>query len=564
MIGISIQFLTGRYHATPWDKQVNEGAVEWPPSPWRIMRALISAYYRSPAPPEKKQVSRLLEKLAAKPPTYHVPMEMGSAHMQHYMPLRKQATTKIYDTFYVFPGGASLDSDSDENKVVVSWAQVQLEDAEQDILRSLCEGVSYLGRAESWAELLVVNDETKIDLCGMKPITVADAAQGGDLQVLCPLSAEKAAGFCLAMQTMMPPTTAKKGSKKASSSTISKLPQTLMDLLELDINTLYQQGWNGIPGAQWVSYTEPEKTTVRLNNSAQSRQPYSVNMARYALSCTVLPSISKAVSVGERFRRSLMSRTKDEGKSVSPTFSGKNPDRDVNQEESNFAIGHQHAYYLPEVNRATGKIEQIVVFSAQCFNARDLTALGRLSKVWGDGNFEIITVLMSLGKVADFVVARQQSSPIAQVIGCSKHWQSLTPMVLPRHSKKRYIPDTQFLVDGVEDQALRLLSQLPHLDLPEMAIKREVFDHPGVRLRDRELWLAAFDRDDNPIVRVRTIDEGVTQYRSGAFQKSRYHGEGKKASDAGYWLELEFAQLQSGPIAIGYAAHFGLGVFSPV
>ena len=28
---ISIQFLTGRYHATPWDKQVNEGAVEWPP-----------------------------------------------------------------------------------------------------------------------------------------------------------------------------------------------------------------------------------------------------------------------------------------------------------------------------------------------------------------------------------------------------------------------------------------------------------------------------------------------------------------------------------------------------
>jgi CRISPR-associated protein Csb2 len=561
MIGISIQFLTGRYHATPWDKQVNEGAVEWPPSPWRIMRALISAYYRSPAPPEKNQVSRLLEKLAAKPPTYHVPMEMGSAHTQHYMPLRKQATTRIYDTFYVFPGGAF--SDAEENKVVLSWAQVQLEDAEQDILRSLCEGVSYLGRAESWAELSVIDEGVK-NLPGRKEITLANSEQGGDIQVLCPLSAAEAKGFCLAMQTMMPPTTAKKSSKKANSSTISKLPQTLMDLLELDINTLYQQGWNGIPGARWVSYTEPQKTVDNSIHRSQDRQPYSVNMARYVLSCPVLPSISKAVSVGERFRRSLMSRTKDEDNSVSPTFSGKNPDRDANQEESNFATGHKHAYYLPEVNRATGKIEQIVVFSAPGFDARDLTALGKLSKVWGDGNFEIITVLMSLGQVADFAAARQQSSPIAQVIGSSQRWQSLTPMVLPRHSKKRYIPDTQFLVDGVEDQALRLLSQLPHLALPEMAIKREVLDHPGVSLRDRGLWLAAFDRDNNPIVRVRTIDEGVTQYRSGAFQKSRYHGEGKKASDAGYWLELEFAQPQSGPIAIGYAAHFGLGVFSPV
>jgi CRISPR-associated protein Csb2 len=555
MIGISIQFLTGRYHATPWDKQVNEGAVEWPPSPWRIMRALISAYYRSPESIDKKQVSQLLEKLAAEYPTYHVPTEMGAAHTQHYMPLRKQATTKIYDTFYVFPGGASLDSDSDENKVVVSWAQVQLEDDEQELLQSLCEGVSYLGRAESWAELSVFNEEVK-NSSRTKKITVADAEQGGNLQVLCPLSAAKAEGFCLALQTMMPPTPAKKGSKKANSSTISKLPQTLMDLLELDINMLYQQGWNGIPGAHWVSYTEPPKRSKESISSDQDRQLYSANIARYALSCSVLPSISKAVSVGERFRRSLMSRTKDEQENVSPTFSGKKPDRDINQKQSDFALGHQHAYYLPEVNRATGKIEQVVVFSSKGFDARDLSALGNLSKVWGDGNFEIRTVLMSLGQVSNFVSTRQQSNSISQVIGSSRRWQSLTPMVLPRHSKKRYLPDTQFLEDGVEDQALRLLGQLPHLDLTAMAIKREVLD--------QELWLAAFDQDDNPIVRVRTINEGVTKYRSGAFQRTRYHGEGKKSSDAGYWLELEFARSQHGPISIGYAAHFGLGVFSPV
>jgi len=40
VIAISFKFPAGRYHATPWGRHVNEGAVEWPPSPWRILRAL--------------------------------------------------------------------------------------------------------------------------------------------------------------------------------------------------------------------------------------------------------------------------------------------------------------------------------------------------------------------------------------------------------------------------------------------------------------------------------------------------------------------------------------------
>ena len=35
----------GRYHANPWDRAVNEGASEWPPSPWRILRALVATWY---------------------------------------------------------------------------------------------------------------------------------------------------------------------------------------------------------------------------------------------------------------------------------------------------------------------------------------------------------------------------------------------------------------------------------------------------------------------------------------------------------------------------------------
>ena len=45
MIVISVYFTAGRYHSTPWGHHVNEGALEWPPSPWEAdARALIASW----------------------------------------------------------------------------------------------------------------------------------------------------------------------------------------------------------------------------------------------------------------------------------------------------------------------------------------------------------------------------------------------------------------------------------------------------------------------------------------------------------------------------------------
>ena len=43
MLLIEIHSPAGRFHATPWGRHVNEGAVEWPPSPWRFLRATGAA-----------------------------------------------------------------------------------------------------------------------------------------------------------------------------------------------------------------------------------------------------------------------------------------------------------------------------------------------------------------------------------------------------------------------------------------------------------------------------------------------------------------------------------------
>ena len=42
---LAVRFPLGRYHANPWDQAVNEGATEWPPSPWRVLRALVATWH---------------------------------------------------------------------------------------------------------------------------------------------------------------------------------------------------------------------------------------------------------------------------------------------------------------------------------------------------------------------------------------------------------------------------------------------------------------------------------------------------------------------------------------
>ena len=74
MIRLLFEFSAGNYHATPWGHHVNEGLVEWPPSPWRIIRALLATGYTKlgwqQVPDEMR---RLVEALAGREPSYRLP-----------------------------------------------------------------------------------------------------------------------------------------------------------------------------------------------------------------------------------------------------------------------------------------------------------------------------------------------------------------------------------------------------------------------------------------------------------------------------------------------------------
>lgn len=516
-VGIAIQFLAGKLHATPWDHQVNEGVVEFPPSPWRVLRALVSAYYRLPDPPPRPAAAQLLTTLAGSLPHYVLP-PWSTAHTRHYMPIRKEGkntTTRVFDTFLVLGNGA-LDPNA---QVVMIWQDVLLSESEKKLLQHLCRQVSYLGRAESWAELKVTEEQpTTYQAVPLQPGQTAAAER---VKVLAPLDVAGLEGFRAALDMLPKP---KKGKAKF------KAPADVMEALELDIGELHSQNWNGIPGSRWVAYEVKEPTQSRKqNNVASIQRP---TLARYAVVSNVLPNLTAAVSIGDRLHRALIKRSEQESGKPAPVFSGRKENGEHRTDD------HRHAWYLPEDTDGDGKIDHLVVYASEGFDQAAISALCSLRRLWGSESFDLQLVMVAIGQAEQYVAEVNGDLGKPLVIGRGRVWRSLTPVVLPRHPKfdrrgnPKIDPLNNLQIDGPEHQVRRLLRQLG-LDEP---------------------------------VEVKECLSGkqIGHYDWRRFQRHRYGGEGSKGPSSGYGFELRFEKPQRGPIALGYGAHFGLGVFVPV
>ena len=124
MFALAFRFPAGRYHATPWGRNVNEADIAWPPEPWRLLRALVAAYWRKGDherwPPEA--LGRLIDALAETLPVYRLPTGGIHAHTRHYMPQARGKTTLIFDAFVRIP---------EQGSIIAAWPGVTL-DAELD------------------------------------------------------------------------------------------------------------------------------------------------------------------------------------------------------------------------------------------------------------------------------------------------------------------------------------------------------------------------------------------------------------------------------------------------
>jgi CRISPR-associated protein Csb2 len=180
---IEIRYITGRAHGTPWGISHNEGAIEFPPSPWRLFRALLSVWHERAPEISEDVVRSLLSKLASTPVTYKVPQFVGS-HVRHYFPDSSHlggvatSTAKVLDAFAAVDPSTPLD---------VEW-DVDLAPAERSAFEQLASLLPYLGRAESLVDARATASPSNSESDGRRTVSEGSPTDPRErpLRLLCP------------------------------------------------------------------------------------------------------------------------------------------------------------------------------------------------------------------------------------------------------------------------------------------------------------------------------------------------------------------------------------------
>lgn len=527
MLTIELRFLAGQFHATPWDHQVNEGAVEWPPAPWRLLRALMATWHLKLAVTiDRALLDRVLSRLASAPPVYRLP-PATQAHTRHYMPLYDQGkTTKIFQAFVrVAP----------EDPVVVHWPSLTLDAEEHAALSLMLESLGYLGRAESWVEARVVDGlgEHTIN-CEPGAAEAPDQEQSRCLSPMPPLAYDRwraeaqarIADRTLAEQRQKD---AARGQAPRAELTkaqrrkiVEQVPASLADALGCDTTDLRKRGWSQPPGAMWLDYARPVLAS-HVTRRFAGAPPTRLTVARYAVASSVPPRFTEALFEAEKLHRSLVKHSDGH-----PVFTGS----DAQQRP---LTGHAHAFVLPESHDGQGHITHFTIHARMGFDDRARRALERVRRLRGHDGHHLQLVLLGIGAPADFAGSRHQAGQCPLLMKATV-WQSRTPFVPTRHAKRRRTGEPKRDADGhwigsPEHDLRRLLASQ---DLHPVAM--EPIDATDLGKRTR--WLA--------------------------FRTRRKTGNGRRGHGHGYGFRITLEEAASGPIALGYGAHLGLGQFEPV
>ena len=520
MFALVFHFPCGRYHATPWGRHVNEGAVAWPPEPYRILRALIATWHRKADKTRWKEATlhRLIETLAASAPVYRLPNAVH-AHTRHYMPQGRleggrERTSLVFDAFY------RIDPCED---LVVAWPDRILDPDDFALAEHLAGRMNYLGRAESIANVRATNI-----MDGPFPVVPGPPAEAGwtSTDVLVPLSAEQ---YAEARPMLLTQNNDKPRSKNRITFEAT-VPVNLTEALQVETSQLQAAGWSRPPAGWLVGYARPE---VGPRPSRRLRPPQAddsacFQVARFILAGRPLPPITDAVKIGEVFRRALMARV---GEPVPAVLSGRDkagaPLRDPQ---------HAHAFFLPEDHDEDGFIDHLVLYARPGLDRavrraaedlRDLWIHDRRSRDTDDesdaGRREWRVALEGFGTPAQF--------SDSALLRCSRVWVSSTPYLRPRYLKGGDpFDETQRMIRA--EVELRGWASPEKIQLNGHGPDAGSSVHVGGQMRN----VLAFHR---------------FRSRRGLTQPDR----------TGLAIRLTFSDAFLGPLALGFGCHFGLGLF---
>jgi CRISPR-associated protein Csb2 len=264
-----------------------------------------------------------------------------------------------------------------------------------------------------------------------------------------------------------------------------------------------------------------------------------MHVIRHALDSTVLPLVTETLPVAEAARRYLMGihgrLTQQNGvRGRSSVLSGRD-------EQGKRLSGHRHAYYLPSDEDGDGRIDHLTVYAAAGFGADERRAFDALTRLSlgrdTDERHPVRVLLLGMGAAGEY-----RPGPLRP----SMEWVSATPYIATRYAKTRgreridlRSPEARaaFLEDDIRAQLA--------------AVRPDLAAEEAARVTVEPLW------DDNHVFSI------AGRWRPIQFKRYRR----KRGDDGGRRLagafRLTFDRPVSGPIALGWSSHFGMGLFVP-
>ncbi len=502
---LEVKYINGRVHGTPWGTSHNEGAVEFPPSPWRILRSLVSTWFERSNHLPETTVRSLIDVLSRVSPSYTLP-KYSSAHVRHYLPESAHlegvstATAKVLDAF------ASVNN---EEALYVSWP-IELSTAERDAFSILADQLPYLGRAESVVQARLLTEGQQPQISGdSRTISVTGTSQTNARPI-----------------RLLSPTA-----------------ETNWESLMLVPWKLRQQGFVLPPGSTQVNYFADQELEWDPGQARATRHQR-VNLIEWSIQGQGKVPLTAALLYCELVRQDVLRICKNNNVSLDWRITGK-------EEGKKSERHHEHLYFLPvatgpfltgirawlppgrdgsaSIDETTTRFLStldVLEFVPKRTIGRSLLDSADSQGTENGSKARNRKWLADFREVNLFLHRSGSADPTAHpAFSESALWETLTPYAPPRHLRS----DGRF----VKSLEASVRKDLAEIGLPNpSAIEIQKVSAQGFHALD------------------------FRRHRSTKNEKLR-------DSRPAFHLSLRFNKPVSGPISIGAHSHFGLGHFVP-
>jgi len=514
------KFPLGRFHATRW----NQGAFgdpygEWPPSPWRLLRALSFRWFqlsRETGDTDRGRLYNLLNKLAQSPPEFYLPnLSWNGPAIKQYLPTEVDWTDASKKAAAFKKAKTTLNEDHYRTispDALIFWSWPNLDDVDFELLDQLNSRILYFGRSESLTQIRRIS------------------------------SLPSNAGFKCSLSV---------SENKDNVPVLAPIPGLDMNLDILLATTEDPKIKNCEipPGTTWLYAKLPERPKMMSTSKSSSKYPTNLNLLQFVIGGRVFPQKEKWVVVSERFRgmvlrerfRQITGENKtsfaslsSEQKMAVSQLSGKDSDGLP-------LVDHKHAYFsiIPDAN---SQPTRLVVWRETPFTPDEIDAFFKATErdiIW---DYNTPKWPLRLLPLPFETIPPESFSNIKHNV-----WVSLTSFV-PPVSRKRFRKSGRERPGENPEMITTKLLERNRLPIPKNI---EI-------LSADDQWIDRIDPEKTCQLR----SEWVSVHRSlKARRKNKNNHERNVA--LGYYLRINFEEPVAGPIILGESSHFGLGLFVP-